>query len=423
MANVELREIRAGFGGRLVLDGMDLTVPSGSITAVLGPSGCGKTTLLRTIAGFHQPLDGQVLMDDHVVASPSVYVRPERRGVGIVPQEGALFPHLSVAGNVAFGLDSKRGSQERVEEMLELVGLRDLGHRMPQELSGGQQQRVALARALAPQPGLILLDEPFSSLDAGLRTELREDVLRVLRLSGATAMLVTHDQAEAMSMADSIAVMRNGIIAQVGTPREVYTRPADLDVALRLGEVIILDMPSSGEIRCCGLEVDWISGPTKRPVGSAAQTNPLAHSNGAAEVADTEPTAHPPVAMLRPEQVRVRPATETAGEHANAIVTDIHFYGHDAAVLLEPLDQTGNVILSNAGCIRARVLGTTPLRHGSLVHVDIDGPASLVGGDAVAGWRNSTKNSSSINPPSTTPPHPSLRPPAPSKTPAPAIGH
>lgn len=385
MADVELRGIRAGFGGRLVLDGVDLTVPSGSIVAVLGPSGCGKTTLLRTIAGFHQPLDGQVRIADHVVASSRAYVRPERRGVGIVPQEGALFPHLSVAGNVAFGLDSKRKSQERAEEMLELVGLRGLGRRMPQELSGGQQQRVALARALAPQPGVILLDEPFSSLDASLRTELREDVVRVLRLSGATAMLVTHDQAEAMSMADSIAVMRNGMIAQVGEPREVYTRPSDLDVALRLGEVIALDMPSSGELRCCGLELDWVSGPTDYP------------DNGAEGVAGTETDVHPPVAILRPEQVRVQPATENTGELASAVVTDVHFYGPEAAVLLEPLDRAGNVILSNAGRLRARAPGATPLRRGSFVRVDIDGPATLVSGDVVPGWRSSAKTSSSTN--------------------------
>jgi hypothetical protein len=185
-----------------------------------------------------------------------------------VPQEGALFPHLSVAGNVAFGLDAQRGARERTEEMLELVGLSGFGRRLPQELSGGQQQRVALARALAPQPRFLLLDEPFSSLDAGLRTELREDVVRVLRVSGATALLVTHDQAEAMSMADLVAVMRDGRIAQVGEPREVYARPADLDVALLLGDVIVLDTPSAGELRCCGVELGWIGDETTVPTRS-----------------------------------------------------------------------------------------------------------------------------------------------------------
>ena len=378
MADVELRDIRAGFGGPLVLDGVDLTVPSGSIAAVLGPSGCGKTTLLRTIAGFHQPLDGQVLMDGQVVTSPRDCIRPDRRGVGIVPQEGALFPHLSVAGNVAFGLDSKRGSRERVEEMLELVGLSGFGRQMPQELSGGQQQRVALARALAPQPRIILLDEPFSSLDAGLRTELREDVVRVLRITGATAMLVTHDQAEAMSMADLVAVMQGGRIAQLGAPREVYARPATLDVALLLGDVIVLDPPSSGKLQCCGVELDWVS----------HESCVVEQGNGVDGSAGTGTAAQPPVAILRPEQVRVRSVSENGTELANAVVTGVHFYGHDAAVLLEPLDQAGSAVLSNGGRLRARTDGGTPLRRASRVRVDIDGPASLVAGEAVAEWRN-----------------------------------
>lgn len=423
MADVELRGIRAGFDGSPVLNGVDLTVPTGSITAILGPSGCGKSTLLRIIAGFHQALEGEVRIAGHVVAGPHAYVRPERRGVGIVPQEGALFPHLSVAGNVAFGLASKRGSQARVEEMLELVGLGGLGRRMPQELSGGQQQRVALARALAPQPEVILLDEPFSSLDASLRTELREDVARVLRLSGATAMLVTHDQSEAMSMADSIAVMRNGIIAQAGEPREVYAQPADLEVALRLGDIIAFDMHSSRELRCCGLDLVLIGGPTEEPVDDAAATDPVTQSTGTEGVTGAEPGAIPPVAILRPEQVRVSTATETVGEHANAIVTELHFYGPDAAVLLEPLDPAGNVILSHGGCIRARVPGTTTLRRDSLVRVDIDGPASVVGGNPVAGWRNSAKTSALTNSPSTPSLHPAARPPASSWRSAPAEVH
>lgn len=378
MADVELRGIEAGFGGPLVLDGVDLTVPRGSITAVLGPSGCGKTTLLRTIAGFQQPLSGQVLMDGRVVASPHDYVRPDRRGVGIVPQEGALFPHLSVARNVAFGLDSRRGSRERVEEMLELVGLSGFGRRMPQELSGGQQQRIALARALAPQPRIILLDEPFSSLDAGLRTELREDVARMLRISGVTAMLVTHDQAEAMSMSDLVAVMQGGKITQVGEPREVYTRPTSLDVALLLGDVIVLGVSDSGGLRCCGVELDWVD----------YRADGADQGNGVREADATRTVADSPVALLRPEQVRVRPVTENTATVANAVVTDVHFYGHDAAVLLEPFDQTGNPVLSNAGRLRARTHGWTPLRRGSRVRVDIDGLASLVGGNVAAEWWN-----------------------------------
>lgn len=346
MADVEIRGLQAGFGGSTVLNGVDFTVPSGSIAAVLGPSGCGKTTLLRSIAGFHRPTEGEVRIDGRVVESPREHIPPERRGVGLVPQEGALFPHLSVAGNIGFGLGSKRKAKQRVEQMLEMVGLQGFADRMPQELSGGQQQRIALARALAPNPQMILLDEPFSSLDAGLRTELREDVARVIRLAGATALVVTHDQAEAMSMADIVAVMQGGDISQTGTPREVYAEPATLDIALLLGEVIVLEAPQQDQVK-----------------------------------------------ILRPEQLRVRP--NQPGERPNAVVTDTHFYGHDAALLLEPLDDSLGRVLSDAGRLRTRTHGATELARGSEVQVEIEGSARLVGGAAVAEWRSRNQGSGS----------------------------
>ncbi|MCB0925900.1 MAG: ATP-binding cassette domain-containing protein, partial [Mycobacterium sp.] len=198
MTAVTVGGVSIGFGAALVLDRLDLDVPSGALAAVLGASGSGKTTLLRVLAGFLAPSAGVVRFGDRVVTSAPtagagrVFVQPERRRVGIVPQEGALFPHLDVWGNIGFGLP--RGSAPRIEEMLDLVGLRDFARARPQDLSGGQQQRVALARALAPAPDVVLLDEPFSSLDAALRARLRAEVRNLLRTVGATAILVTHDQ-------------------------------------------------------------------------------------------------------------------------------------------------------------------------------------------------------------------------------------
>ena len=252
-ASVIVSGVRRTFAGAPsvdALDGVDVEVPAGRLTSILGPSGSGKTTLLRVLAGTERADEGSVrvqgLLCDGAGAAGAgrrVHVAPERRRVGLVPQEGALFPHLDVAGNVGFGLHRMARPQRRarVTELLELVGLAGLEHRRVHELSGGQQQRVALARALAPEPQVVLLDEPFSALDASLRADLRVEVADLLRSTGTTAVLVTHDQAEAMSVADHMAVMRAGRIVQQGAPQELYRRPVDLWVAGFLGEAVVLD--------------------------------------------------------------------------------------------------------------------------------------------------------------------------------------
>lgn len=218
------------------------------IFAILGPSGCGKTTTLRCIAGFERASEGTVVIQGHTVSGPEVHVSPEDRDVGIVFQNYALFPHLSVLDNVAFGLRSGTASEQtqRAREALEMVGLSSFEDRRPQHLSGGQQQRVALARALAPEPDLILLDEPFSNLDALLREETRQEVRQLLKDRGIGAVLVTHDQQEALSFADRLAVMRGGQLDQTGTPEEVYYRPRTLFVAQFLGRTNLLLSRASG---------------------------------------------------------------------------------------------------------------------------------------------------------------------------------
>jgi iron(III) transport system ATP-binding protein len=232
------------FGEVVAVDEVDLNVESGEFVGVLGPSGCGKTTLLRLIAGFERPDAGGIEIDGTVVAGPRRNVPPEQRRIGMVFQESALFPHLDVADNIGFGVP-RRGRAERVAELVALVGLAGLQRRMPHELSGGQQQRVAVARALAPDPALILLDEPFSSLDATLRAQLRGEVRDILRAAGATAVFVTHDQGEALEISDRVAVMRAGRIEQVSTPDELYLRPVNRFVAGFVGEANLLP----GEVR------------------------------------------------------------------------------------------------------------------------------------------------------------------------------
>ncbi|HEV2088854.1 MAG TPA: ABC transporter ATP-binding protein [Cryptosporangiaceae bacterium] len=305
MSELVVRGLDKGFGGPPVLSGLDLTVPRGALAAVLGPSGCGKTTLLRVVAGFEAADRGEVVIDGRLVAGPGVHVPPERRRVGVVPQEGALFPHLSVAGNVGFGLRRGPGRAGRVAEMLELVGLAGFGDRMPHELSGGQQQRVALARALAGEPALVLLDEPFNALDTGLRNAVRADIRAALRAAGTTAVLVTHDQQEALSMADLVAVMRDGRVVQVAVPADLYTAPHDVGVATFVGDAAVLDATADqGTARC-------VLGPL-----------PLRASD--------EAVTGPGTVVIRPEQIVIGPA----GAGVPARVTGSVFYGHDAMVRL-----------------------------------------------------------------------------------------
>lgn len=244
MSRLTVSGVEARHGRTPVLNGVDLAVERGEIVSVLGPSGCGKTTLLRTIAGHHRITAGTIRAEDVKLAGPKFHLPAERRSITVVPQEGGLFPHLDVSANIAFGLKRRWGREarrERVQEMLDLVGLTKEARRRPHEISGGQQQRVALARALAPNPAFVLLDEPFSALDAQLREDLRTEVKALLRAEDATALLVTHDQSEALALGDSVALMREGRIVQQGTPDAVYRHPADPWVARFLGDSLIVE--------------------------------------------------------------------------------------------------------------------------------------------------------------------------------------
>ena len=240
MSHLELRDVHKAYGAVRALAGISFDVAAGSRTAVIGPSGSGKTSLLRVIAGFELPDAGSVTLDGRVLAGAGNGVPAHLRRIGLVPQDGALFPHLTVAQNVGFGL--ARPDPARTAELMDLVELdRALLARWPHELSGGQQQRVALARALAQQPPLMLLDEPFSALDTGLRDSARRAVVQLLSGAGITSILVTHDQAEALSYADQLVVLRNGQLVQSGSPQLVYRRPVDEATAHFLGDALVLD--------------------------------------------------------------------------------------------------------------------------------------------------------------------------------------
>jgi len=296
--------LRKAFGRRAVLEGIDLAVRAGSITAILGPSGEGKTTLLRLIAGFETADAGTIAIHGHAVEGRGRPVPANRRRVGYVPQEGALFPHLSVGANVGFGLRRGLACAERIAECLELVGLAGAERARPHELSGGMQQRVALARALAPRPAIVLLDEPFSSLDAGLRVQVRTEVCDVLRRAGATAILVTHDQQEALSVADAVAVLLGGRIAQLDDPVRLYRMPVDLEVARFVGDAVVV--PGR-----------WDGGDIESPLGRLRCSSP--------EIAATEVTV-----VVRPEQLVL---SDTPGA-VTACVVSRAFLGPDAVVEL-----------------------------------------------------------------------------------------
>jgi spermidine/putrescine ABC transporter ATP-binding subunit len=240
VSSIEVKDLTKSFGGARVVGPVSLRIESGEFVSLLGPSGCGKTTTLRMIAGFEQPSTGTIHIGERIANDIPV----ERRGVGLVFQSYALFPHLSVAGNVEFGLRLRgEGAAERarkVAKMLKLVGLDGLEKRLPRQLSGGQQQRVALARALAVRPSVLLFDEPLSNLDLKLREQMRDEIRRLQRALGITAIYVTHDQGEAMAMSDRIAVMNGGLIEQIGTPADVYEQPATLFVARFIGQCNVL---------------------------------------------------------------------------------------------------------------------------------------------------------------------------------------
>jgi iron(III) transport system ATP-binding protein len=245
------RNLVKRFGEVTALHDVSLEVREGSLTALLGPSGCGKTTLLRMIAGFETPDAGEIELRGQTIASATHHLPPEKRRVAMVFQDFALFPHLNVAANIAFGLPKGADKKRRVAELLSLVRLERLEHRMPHELSGGQQQRVALARALAAEPDLILMDEPFSNLDPSIREEVRVEVRQLLRNVGITAVIVTHDQEEALSLAGEVAVMIEGRVLQAGTPAEVYGKPVNRTVGEFVGAANVLRGAADGSNAEC----------------------------------------------------------------------------------------------------------------------------------------------------------------------------
>jgi iron(III) transport system ATP-binding protein len=236
---LEVDSITKSFNRVRVVDAVSFSVEQGQIAVIVGPSGSGKTTVLRCIAGFERPDSGTISINNAVVSDESTFIVPEHRHVGYVPQEGALFPHLDVAGNVGFGLQRSEKRAARIAECLELVGMSGFEKRRVDELSGGQQQRVALARAMAPRPQLIVMDEPFSALDAAMRPEICADVVSALRTDGATAIIVTHDRDEALAVADRIAVMMNGSVMQYDDPVTLYRSPASDEVAAFLGDFYV----------------------------------------------------------------------------------------------------------------------------------------------------------------------------------------
>jgi iron(III) transport system ATP-binding protein len=340
MSAIEVRKVAKRFGPTTVLRSVDLEVPIGSTTAILGASGSGKTTLLRLIAGFEQPDSGTIAIRGRLVDDGRRTVRPQDRGVGYVPQDGALFPHMTVAGNVGFGLG--RREQQHARQMLELVGLQSLARRYPHQLSGGQQQRVALARALAIRPEVVLLDEPFSSLDATLRIELRRDVTRILTETGTTTVLVTHDQDEALALADQVAMLSDGQVLLRADPRELYLHPPDLTAAASIGEANILAaVVHAGQARCALGIVQIESSGRPEPDG-------------------------PSRLLLRPEQLVLHP--EASEDAARATVTEVHFHGHDTLAYLKLQDDEQDTLL-------ARVPGDLMLIAGQDVWVEVRGAA------------------------------------------------
>ena len=322
------------FGGATVVDGVNLTAAQGELVALLGPSGCGKTTTLRLLAGFEELDAGTVQINERVVAGPRSGEPPERRRIGMVFQDGALFPHMSVAKNIGFGLRRSEDRRNLIADALRMVGLEGFEDRMPHELSGGQQQRVALARAMAPRPAVILLDEPFSNLDAELRASVRTEVRDILAAVDATAILVTHDQEEALSLADRVAVMWGGKIVQDASPEELYHRPASKTIGSFVGDAQFITGTASGRRVTCELG--------DLPAHGAA--------SGPVDV------------MIRPESLRLTPPGEATP--ANATVLNRLFFGHDQVMKLK---------LDSGLVVRARLGTYGGIRPGDRVHVGVRG--------------------------------------------------
>ena len=318
---IDVRGITKAFGPTRVLRGVDLHIADGSLTAVLGASGGGKTTLLRIIAGLEHADAGTVEVGG---------------GVGYVPQDAVLFPHLTVAGNVTFGVHRRHRHSSRIDDLIGLVGLGGLEDRYPHQLSGGQQHRVALARALAIDPALVLLDEPFASLDASLRATVRAEVCAILRATGTTAVLVTHDQDEALSVADHVAVLRDGIIVQQGPPAELYRAPVDADVAAFVGDANLIPAMVHDAVAVTPLGALGVRG------GSA---------DGAALV------------LIRPEQISIG----APGAGVVGVVQTCEYFGHDAMLRIDA---------GAAGTYAVRVNGADALAPGTSVGLGACGPVT-----------------------------------------------
>ncbi|MGN6304113.1 MAG: ABC transporter ATP-binding protein, partial [Mesorhizobium sp.] len=332
MSFLDLTALTRSYGPVRALAGIDLAVEAGTRTAIVGPSGCGKTTLLRLIAGFEAPNSGRIVLDGEIMADGAAFVPAHKRGIGLVAQDGALFPHLSIADNIGFGMPRSAADRtERVAELAYIVGLdKAILKRRPHELSGGQQQRVALARAMACKPRLMLLDEPFSALDTGLRSSMRKAVAELLENAGITTILVTHDQAEALSFADQVAVMREGAFSQVGTPRDLYLRPKNRMVAEFLGDAIVVPARIAGGFAQCSLGRIAVDSADRRDMARI---------------------------MLRPEQVLLK-RTSNEGMSGTpdmlfAEVTEMEFAGAVCTVAVR--------LLNNPDPPDAAAIGSTPL--------------------------------------------------------------
>jgi len=340
MESLDVNALTVHLGERKVLDQLSLQIKAGTFTAILGPSGCGKTTLLRAIAGLVRPSSGAIRFGKQLVSISSLVLPPHKRKIGYLPQEAALFPHLTVFENIAYALEREKFTKDQkrkiVHEMLELIGLVGYGDRMPSELSGGQQTRVALARALALEPKVVLLDEPFSALDATLRSELREEVTSLLKKRGATTLMVTHDREEALVTADMIALMRDGKIVQHGAPDEVYSTPTTPYAALSTGDALVLPARRDGENFFHPL---------------SASLSPEGSESG--------------ILVIRPEEITLSKSS-AAGQRA--IVTKVEYYGHDAVV------EFGLIESAYLGTLKARVAGKVHFTPGESIFVSHDGP-------------------------------------------------
>jgi len=353
MNALELHSLSKTYGAHKALDNVSLSVPAGSRTVIVGPSGSGKTTLLRMIAGFEFPDSGRLTLNGQTLVDSTHEVPAHQRLIGYVPQDGALFPHMTVAANIGFGLSTKGSErQQRIAELMDSVALDStMAERWPHELSGGQQQRVALARALAQQPRLMLLDEPFSALDTGLRANMRKLVASLLAQAGVTTILVTHDQSEALSFADQLAVMRHGRLVQSGHPLDLYRYPNDEQTALFLGDAVV--MPAR-------IEAGW----AHCDLGRIAVNNH--RNNSAAQI------------MLRPEQLQlasIQPHTaEVMG--CRAVVTDRDFSGNTCTLTVELQASADGEQSTRSLLVRSSGMYAPPA--GSAVHVSTIGHAHVL---------------------------------------------